>query len=72
MILWGLGAYEYWNFELVIVAVLYFSYLVFDVVTNAVHKNTYENEYMRICAEYKRQEDEKVIAKKLKAYKNTK
>lgn len=72
MILWGLGAYEYWNFELVVVAVLYLTYLVFDVVTNVVHKHTYENEYMRICAEYKRQEDEKIIAKKLKTYNQSK
>ncbi len=72
MFLWGYGAYEYWNFELVVVAVMYLSYLVFDLVTNVVHKYTYENEYMKICEEYKKQEDEKVIAKKLKAYKNTK
>ena len=72
MILWGVGAYEYWNFELVVVAVMYLSYLIFDVVTNVVHKKTYENEYMKICEEYKKQEDEKIIAKKLKAYKNSK
>ena len=72
MILWGLGAYEYWNFELVVVAVLYLTYLVFDLVTNVVHKNTYENEYMKICEEYKKQQDEKMIEKKLKVYKNAK
>ena len=72
MILWSLGAYEYWNFDLVVVAVLYLSYLVFDVVTNVVQKYTYENEYMKICEEYKKQEDEKMITKKLKAYKNSK
>lgn len=72
IILWSVGAYEYGNFELVVVAVMYFAYLIFDVVTNVVQKNTYENEYMRICAEYKRQEDEKIIEKKLKVYKNLK
>ena len=72
MMLWALGAYEYWSFDLVVVAVLYLSYLVFDLVTNVVHKNTYENEYMKICEEYQRQENEKVIEKKLKAYKNSK
>ena len=55
--------------ELVVVVVLYLTYLVFDVVTNVVHKNTYENEYMKICEEYRRQEEEKAVAKKLKEYK---
>ena len=72
MILWSVGAYEYWNFELVVIAVLYLTYLIFDVVTNVVHKSTYENEYMRICEEYRKVEEEKTIAKKLKTIKNSK
>lgn len=72
MMLWTMGAVEYWNFELVVVAVLYLSYLIFDVVTNVVHKNTYENEYMKICEEYKKLEEEKIVNKKLKTYKESK
>lgn len=72
IILWLVGAYEYQNFELVVVAVMYISYLVFDVVTNVSQKTTYENEYMKICEEYKKIEDEKIISQKLKVYKKSK
>lgn len=72
IILWCVGAYEYQNFELIVIAVLYLSYLIFDVVTNVYQKATYENEYMKICEEYKRMEDEKVINKKIEAYKKSK
>lgn len=72
IILWLVGAYEYQNFELVMVAVLYITYLVFDVATNVSQKATYENEYMKICEEYKKIEDEKIVSKKLKVYKKSK
>lgn len=72
IILWVVGAVEYQNFELIIIAVLYLSYLVFDVVTNVYQKATYENEYMRICEQYQKIENEKVIEQKLKVYKKSK
>lgn len=72
IILWLVGAYEYQNFELVMVAVLYITYLVFDVATNVSQKATYENEYMKICEEYKKIEDEKIVSQKLKVYKKSK
>lgn len=72
IILWVIGAVEYQNFDLVIVAVMYLAYLIFDVVTNLVQKHTYENEYMQICAEYERQEKEKEAQEKLKIYKKSK
>lgn len=69
IILWIVGAVEYQNFDLVVVAVLYLSYLVFDIATNIMQKSTYENEYMQICKKYQEKEDEIVIKQKLKAYK---
>lgn len=72
VILWVVGAVEYQNFELVMVAVMYMSYLVFDVVTNMVQKCTYENEYMLICKEYEAMEKEKAAQAKLKLYKKSK
>lgn len=70
--LWIVVAVECQNFDAVIVAVMYSSYLVFDVVTNVVQKNTYENEYMQICKHYEEKENEAVINAKLKVYKKTK
>lgn len=72
IVLWVVGAVEYQNFDLVVVAVLYLSYLIFDVVSNVVQKNTYENEYMQICKRYREKEEEIVIKEKLKAYKKSK
>lgn len=72
IILWIIGAIEYQNFDLIMVAAMYFSYLVFDVVTNMVQKYTYENEYMLICKEYEAKEKEKEAQEKLKVYKKSK
>lgn len=72
IILWVLAAIEYQNFELVVIAVMYLSYLVFDVVTNVNQKNTYENEYMQICKKHYEIENEKVIEEKIKTYKKSK
>lgn len=71
IVLWIVAAVEYWNFELVIVAVMYFSYLIFDVVTNVVQKNTYENEYMLLKKEYLEIENKPKIEEKIKAYKKS-
>lgn len=72
IILWVLASLEYKQFELIVVAVMYLSYLVFDVVTNAYQKNTYENEYMQICKKHYEIENQPVIEKKLKVYKKSK
>lgn len=72
IILWVVGAIEYQNFELVIVALLYLSYLIFDVGTNLYQKSTYENEYMQICEHYRKIEEEKIVNQKLKAYRKSK
>lgn len=72
IILWLLGAYEYNNFELVGVAVMYVAYLIFDVGTNISQKASYENEYMQICEHYKKLEAEKIVTEKIKVYKKSK
>ena len=70
--LWMVAAYEYKNFELVIIAVMYLSYLIFDLVTNVVQKNTYENEYMHLREEYLEIENKTKVEAKIKAYKKSK
>ena len=70
--LWMVAAYEYRNFELVIIAVMYLSYLIFDLVTNVVQKNTYENEYMHLREEYLEIENKTKVEAKIKAYKKSK
>lgn len=70
--LWIVVAVEHQNFNGAIVAVMYFAYLIFDIVTNVVQKNTYENEYMQICKRYQEKEDEAVVKAKLKVYKKAK
>ncbi len=72
IVLWLLAAYEYKNFELVIVAVMYLSYLIFDVVTNVFQKSTYENEYMHLKKEYLEIENRSKVEGKIKAYKKSK
>lgn len=72
IMLWVVGAIEYQNFELAVIALLYLSYLIFDVVTNVYQKATYENEYMQICEKYRKLEDEEKVKQKLKAYKKSK
>lgn len=72
IMLWVVGAVEYQNFELAVIALLYLSYLIFDVVTNVYQKATYENEYMQICEKYRKLEDEEKVKQKLKAYKKSK
>lgn len=72
IILWVLGAIEYQCFELIVIASLYLAYLVFDVGTNVMQKNTYENEYMVICKEFEKQEKELAVKEKLKVYKKSK
>lgn len=71
IILWLVGAYEYKNFELVGVAVLYLTYLVFDVVTNINQKITYENEYMKLCERYRKIENKEKVQQKIKIYKKS-
>ena len=71
MMLWVLAAIEYVNFELAMIAVMYLSYLIFDVVTNVVQKNTYENEYMQLKKEYLEIENKSVIEEKIKTYKKS-
>ena len=70
--LWVIAAVEYLNFELVIVAVMYVSYLIYDVVTNVFQKNTYENEYMHLKEEYLAIENKLKVEQKIKAYKKSK
>lgn len=72
IMLWVIAAWEYKNFELVLVAVMYLSYLIFDVVTNVVQKNTYENEYMHLKKEYLEIENKTKVEAKIKAYKKSK
>ena len=72
VMLWVVAAMEYLKFELVVVAVMYLTYLIFDVVTNVMQKNSYENEYMQICKKHKEMEENKKIEEKMKAYKNSK
>ena len=72
IMLWLIAALEYKNFELVIIAVMYFAYLIFDVVTNVVQKNTYENEYMHLKEEYLEIENKLKVEQKMKAYKKSK
>lgn len=70
IILWSVAAWEYKAFELVIIAVMYIAYLIFDVVTNVMQKNTYENEYMHLKKAYLDIENKSKIEEKIKAYKN--
>ena len=70
--LWIVVAVEHQNFNAVIVAVMYFAYLVFDIGTNLMQKSTYENEYMQICEQYKEMENQNLVKQKLKAYKKSK
>lgn len=72
MALWISAAVEYQNFELVVVAVLYLAYLVFDVVSYFTQKKTYENEYMQLKKEYLEIENRSKVDKKLKAYNKAK
>ncbi len=72
IILWSVSALEYKNFELVIIAVMYLAYLIFDVATNVFQKNTYENEYMHLRKEYLEIENKTKVEAKLKAYKKSK
>ena len=71
IMLWAMAAVEYWNFELVIVAVMYVSYLIYDVVTNVFQKNTYENEYMHLKEEYLEIENKLKVEQKIKEYKKS-
>lgn len=72
MILWVVAALEYRAFELVIIAVMYLAYLIFDVVTNVFEKNNYENEYMQLKKEYLEIENKSKVEEKIKAYKKSK
>ena len=72
IMLWAMAAVEYWNFELVVVAVMYVSYLIYDVVTNVFQKNTYENEYMHLKEEYLEIENKLKVEQKIKAYRKSK
>ena len=60
------------SFELVIIAVMYLAYLIFDVVTNVFEKNNYENEYMQLKKEYLEIENKSKVEEKIKAYKKSK
>lgn len=70
--LWIVVAVEHQNFNAVIVAVMYFAYIIFDIGTNLMQKSTYENEYMQICEKYKEMENQNLVKQKLKAYKKSK
>ena len=72
IILWSVAAWEYKAFELVVIAVMYVAYLIFDVATNVMQKNTYENEYMHLKKEYLEIENKSKIEEKIKAYKKSK
>jgi nicotinamide riboside transporter PnuC len=72
IMLWLIAAFEYLNFELVVVAVMYISYLIYDVGTNVFQKNTYENEYMHLKEEYLEIENKLKVEQKIKAYRKSK
>lgn len=70
--LWIVASIEYQNFELVMIAVLYLAYFIFDLVSNIVQKSTYENEYMHLKKQYLEIENKPKIEEKIKAYKKSK
>lgn len=71
IVLWITAFIEYGNLDIIPIILMYSSYLIFDITSYIYQRATYVNEYMIATSKYKKEENEKIVQKKLEVYKKS-
>lgn len=72
ILLWIGVAIEFGVTGTIAIIIMYFAYLVFDVVNLIYQFKTYKNEYMLVIESYQKAQDDEKVKEKLKIYKKNK
>ncbi len=71
IVLWIMVALEYGLTGSLLIILMYFAYLIFDIINYFVQNKTYVNEYMVQSEKYTKIENVKIVEEKLKVYRKS-